>query len=44
MQRPLKGRGVGTGLEVANVEAEPPQFQFGCCREELPSGRGWCLA
>ena len=34
MQGPLNGRGVGTGLEVANVEAEPPHFQFGCCCEE----------
>ncbi len=44
MRRPLKGRGAGTGLKVANVEAEPSHFQFGCRREELLSCRCWCLA
>jgi|GEM_PF-4217002 hypothetical protein len=32
MLRPMKGRGFGTGLEEANVEAEPSHFQFGCRR------------
>jgi hypothetical protein len=35
MRRPQKGRGVEAGLKVANVEAEPSHFQFGCCCEDL---------
>jgi hypothetical protein len=35
MRRPYEGRGAETGLKMANVEAEPFHFQFGCRPEDL---------